>query len=282
MRDSTGCRAAASCKLIRLLRLFLIGLFLFWGVAFLFQRHLMYYPPAAPFDPASVGAVELSRLSLPGPDGVELHHWFVPPAKANLPLIVYFQGNARGLDERSVKYLPWIKKGYGVFLVGYPGYGNAGKPTEEGLYQTSRNVLDYLFAHYKDTPIVLYGESLGTGVATQMAVEYPKIAALILEAPYTSYPDAGAVRYPYLPVHLLALDRYETIRKIGQVKAPLLLIHGTADKVVPFAEGQSVFAAAREPKKSVFIEGAGHGNLYDFGAGAAVDNFLLAFRQSLH
>lgn len=276
MRVFTAFKAGRSRKL---LALFLLGLALFWSAAFFDQRSLMYHPDDRPFDPMRVDLQEqLKPVTFPGLEGDPITHWFAPPAQDDMPIVVYFQGNAKGLENRAHKYAHWIAQGYGVFLVGYPGYGNPGKPSEASLYQAGRGVLTYLHEWNPKWKIVLYGESLGTGIAAQMALEYPKIAGLILEAPYTSYPDVGAVHYPYLPVHLLALDRYETIEKIGQVTVPLLVIHGTADQVVPFAQGKRVFESAKEPKEFAFLEGAGHGDLYDFGAGEVVDKFLLAFR----
>ncbi len=248
---------------------FCLLVFFLWGAAFLGQRALMYHPDPAPFDPDLIGATQLEPVSLSS-----LRHFYAPPAAPRVETIVYFQGNAGGLANRAHKYLPWLAQGKGVFLVGYAGYGNKGAPTEENLYRGAREALDWLYARAETSPVVLYGESLGTGVAVQMALDYGAIAALILEAPYTSYPDAGAFHYPYLPVRLLAVDRYETMRKMDRVRIPLLVIHGTEDRTVPFAQGQKVFESAKGPKKMLRLEGAGHGNLYDFGAGEAVDKFL--------
>lgn len=242
--------------------------------AFFLQDRLMYRPDETPFHPAVVQAEALEPLDLKSSDGLTLHHWFSPPRYGTSPTVVYFQGNAGGLADRAYKFRPWIQKGYGVFLVGYRGYGNSGNPSEETLYADARQVVFYLMDRLSvPDSIILYGESLGTGIATQMALEFP-VGGLILEAPYTSYPDAGAFHYPFLPVHWLARDQYNTIDKIAQVKAPLLVIHGDADGTVPFEQGEKVFEAAQDPKAFLVLHGAGHGNVYDFGAAEAVDKFL--------
>lgn len=254
-------------------KLFLVYAAVF-AFVFLTQRDLMYHPDPTPFDPEAVGNGAFQKVDLVNDAGEPIRHWYAKPNDFNKPAIVYFQGNAGTLASRSHKYLPWIEDNFGVFLIGYRGYGNAGKPTEDNLYADARQAIFHLLDRVDRPPsIVFYGESLGTGIATQMALEY-QIGALILEAPFTSYPDVGVVHYPWLPVRWLALDRYETLSKIGRVKAPLMVIHGTTDKTVPFDQGKKVFEAANEPKTSFFVEGAGHGNLYDFGTGEAVDNFL--------
>lgn len=243
-------------------------------IVFFTQRGLMYYPEPTPFRPADLGIEVLSLVELQNENGDLIRHWYAPPADPRKPALVYFQGNAGDLGNRAHKYAPWLDKGYGLFLIGYRGYGNPGKPTEDGLYADARQALFHLLDRVdKPETIVLYGESLGTGLATQMALEFP-IRGLILEAPFTSYPDVGAYHYPYLPVRWLALDRYDTISKIKAVKAPVLVIHGEADKTVPFEQGKTVFQAAPEPKTGFFPKPAGHGNLYDYGAGEAVEHFL--------
>ncbi len=242
--------------------------------AFFMQRDLMYHPdPSRRFDPAAVGLESFEGVEEKNDEGT-IRHWYSPPANRKKLTVVYFQGNAGDLAERAYKYGPWIQKGYGVFLIGYRGYGNPGEPTEDRLYADARQAIYHLLDRSDEPgPLVFYGESLGTGIAVQMALEFPA-KGLILEAPYTSYPDVGAVRYPYLPVHLLALDRYSTLAKIGKIKVPLLVLHGRADKTVPFEQGEKVFQAAPEPKESFFVDKAGHGDLYDHGAGEAVNKFL--------
>ena len=121
--------------------------------------------------------------------------------------------------------------------------------------------------------LVFYGESMGTGVATQMATEYAA-SALILESPYTSVPDVGADRYPLVPVRLLIRDQYDSISKIKDVHMPLLLLHGELDQVVPVKFGKKLFDAANEPKQAVYVPDAGHNNVYNLKVQQIVLNFL--------
>jgi fermentation-respiration switch protein FrsA (DUF1100 family) len=155
-------------------------------------------------------------------------------------------------------------------LVGYRGYGNnQGTPSEKGLYDDASLALDFL-SRTGITPDhwILYGESLGTAVSVEMAAaisEQSPVAAVILEAPFSTMKDAAQSHYPWAPVGLLLKDRFESIRKINKIVAPLLLFHGTADKVVPVELGRRLFDAAIEPKTAHWINGAGHNNVFEMG-----------------
>jgi fermentation-respiration switch protein FrsA (DUF1100 family) len=156
--------------------------------------------------------------------------------------------------------------GLGVLLVAYRGYsGNAGAPTEEGLYADARAALDWLDeSGVASTSIVLYGISLGTGVATKMAAER-EFAALVLEAPYTSTVDVAAFRFPIVPVGWLMEDRFESLARIGAITEPLLVMHGSSDYTIPQRFGRRLFEAANEPKEGFWPHGLGHDDLFDNG-----------------
>jgi uncharacterized protein len=159
-------------------------------------------------------------------------------------------------------------------MVGYRGFGNPGTPSEEGLYSDARASINALHAkNVPDRALVFYGESMGTGVAVQMATEF-EAAALILESPYTSLPDVGADRYPLVPVRILMQDRYNSLEKIKDVHMPLLLMHGEIDQVVPVKFGKQLFAAANEPKQSEFIPDAGHNDVYSMRIQQLVMTFI--------
>ena len=159
-------------------------------------------------------------------------------------------------------------------MVGYRGFGNPGAPSEQGLYNDARAALGELHKRgVPDKAIVLYGESMGTGVATQMATEI-NAAALILESPYTSVPDVGADRYPVVPVRWILRDRYDSLSKISSVHMPLLLLHGEQDQVVPVRFGKQLFAAANDPKQAEFVPDAGHNDVYSLRVQELVLNFL--------
>lgn len=240
----------------------------------LMQKHLMYFPDSTRFVPSEWALKELDPVDATTVDGLTITSWYHPARSATKFTIVFFQGNAGHLGFRNYKVRPWLDAGYGVLMVGYRGFGNAGSPSETGLYNDARAALDTLNKRgVPDKAIVLYGESMGTGVATQMATEH-HAAALILESPYTSVPDVGADRYPLVPVHLLLQDVYDSLDKIEDVHMPLLLLHGELDQVVPIKFGKKLFAAANEPKQAEFVPDAGHNNVYNLRVQQIILNFI--------
>jgi uncharacterized protein len=215
-------------------------------------------------------------ISLRSGDDLQLLSWY-RPASDGLPTILYFQGNAGNLESQARLVKPLYDAGYGLFMLGYRGYGgNAGEPSEQGLYTDARSALRFLGERgVSENQIVLYGRSLGTGVATQIASEI-EARGLILQAPFTSVPDMGAEQYPWLPVRLLARDQFNTLAKIGRVGEPLFVYWGSQDRTVPPHHPAAVFAAASEPKTHLIIEGAGHSNLFRIGGNDAVLAWLAA------
>lgn len=241
---------------------------------FLGQRNLLFRPSLATDDPSAAGLPEMAKVITRTSDGLDLTHWYAAPRLDGLPVVVFFHGNAGHVAWMAGKARPLLDAGMGVLLAGYRGYsGNPGSPTEQGLYADGRAALDWLAANPARHPLVLYGESLGTGVAVQMATERP-VAGVILEAPYTSIPDVAERRYPLVPVQTLARDRFESKAKIGRIAAPLLIIHGERDTLVPVAHGRALFDAAKEPKTAAFIPEAGHNDLYDWGVAERVVGFV--------
>lgn len=246
----------------------------FIGALGLMQKRLMYFPDPKPFVPAEWALKEMTLLPVTTEDGLPLRSWYRPPQGRGKFTIVFMQGNAGHLGYRNYKFRPWLESGYGVALVGYRGFGNPGKPSEQGLYADARAVIDTLLKQgTPESGLVFYGESMGTGVATQMATEY-HAAALILESPYTSVPDVAADRYPLVPVHWLIRDVYDSLGKIADISMPLLLLHGEADQVVPAKFGHKLFAAAHDPKQAEFIPQVGHNNVYDLRVQQLVLQFI--------
>jgi fermentation-respiration switch protein FrsA (DUF1100 family) len=217
---------------------------------------------------------ELQPLEAKSADGLTLTSWYRPAQRHDKFTIVFCQGNAGHLGYRNYKVRPWLDAGYGVLMVGYRGFGNPGAPSEQGIYNDARAAINALHSEgVTDQGIVLYGESLGTGVATQMATEYP-VAALILESPYTSVPDVGANRYPMVPVRFLLRDQYNSLDKIKNIHMPLLLLHGEMDQVVPVKFGKKLFEAANEPKQAEFVPDAGHNDVYNLRVQQIVLDFI--------
>ena len=217
----------------------------------------------------------MEDITLTAADGAETHSWYLPATRADGRVIAYFHGNAGHRGNRVVRILPYAVEGFGILLVGYRGYGgNAGAPTEEGLYNDGRAALDFLQTQgVKPDQLILFGESLGSAVATQMALERPA-AALILEAPFASISRSARARYPFLVYDMLISDKFDTYSKIARVGKPLLLIHGELDRTTPVNFGRMVFDAARDPKVGFFPAGAGHNDLMQHGMPARVLSFI--------
>jgi len=246
----------------------------FIGSLGLMQRHLMYFPDGARFVPQEWALKELDPLDVTTEDGLKITSWYRPALTPDKLTVVFFQGNAGHLGYRNYKVRPWLDAGYGVLMIGYRGFGNPGAPSEEGLYMDAQASIDAIRAKgIPENGLVFYGESMGTGVATQMATEY-SAAALILESPYTSVPDVGSDRYPLVPVRWLLRDHYDSLAKIKDVHMPFLLLHGEMDQVVPVKFGKKLFAAANEPKQAVYVPDAGHNNVYNLKVQQIVLNFL--------
>jgi len=238
------------------------------------QRSLMYFPSGDLPTPADAGAPAFEVVTLATDDGLELTSWYAPPAPGRA-VIVYFQGNGGHIAHRLFKVRAFLDAGYGVLLVGYRGYGgNPGSPSEEGLFADGRAALAFL-ADRDIAPeaTVLLGESLGTGVAVYLASRQP-VAAVILEAPFTSAAAVGQRAYPFLPVNQLIYDRFDSESRIGQVTAPVLIVHGRRDGVIPVDFGEALFAAANEPKEAHFLTNAGHNDMVEHGLLALELDFL--------
>lgn len=244
------------------------------GVMFGLQRHLLYFPMPGPLDPARAGLAEMRSVVLETEDGLALTAWYAP-ARGNAATLLYLHGNGGHIGHRTIKVRPYLERGFGVLLLSYRGYGsNPGSPSEEGLYADGRAALKFLAGEQiAASKIVLYGESLGSGVATELALG-TQVGALILEAPFTSIAEVAAHHYPFLPARWLVRDRFESAAKIARVRAPVLIMHGENDGIVPPRFGRALFEAAVEPKEFRSISGAGHNDLYEFGGAEAAVRFL--------
>jgi len=242
---------------------------------YLLQRHLIYLPFGGVPNPVQAGVPEMHPVRLTTGDGLKLLAWWRAPQRPDLPVLVYFHGNAGNLGLRGEKLRPYLDAGLGVLLLAYRGFsGNPGSPSEEGLYRDARAALDFVAAAgIPAEQRVLYGESLGTGVAVQMAVEQP-VGAVVLEAPYSSISDVASARYPVVPVRWLLKDRFDSAAKVAQIAVPLLIIAGGRDRIVPARFVERLFAAAAEPKEYRYIPEATHLDFYDHGAPVTVLDFL--------
>lgn len=253
-------------EMIFKITLVLVGLYaVFITGCAVMQRSLMYFPSGSLPHPKDVGLESMKEIVLKTADGLNLVAWYGVP-KAGLPTLVYFHGNGGNISGRADKVRPFLQSGLGVLLVSYRGYGgNPGKPTETGLFYDGRAAFDYIKnLGTEESDIIIIGESLGTGVAVKMATEFA-VKGLILEAPFTSAADVGQRAFPILPVKFLILDRFDSLKRIADIDAPLLIVHGERDKTVPVKLGKELFAKAKKPKVGHFLEKSGHNNLIDHG-----------------
>jgi uncharacterized protein len=197
-------------------------------------------------------------------DGVRLHGWWVPGREHELT-VLWFHGNAGNLSDRvSLLELLHHDLGVGVFMFDYRGYGaSEGRPTEAGLYADARAALNATTAEADVRPeeIVLVGQSLGAAVAVELATDQ-RVRGVVLEAAFTSIPDMARHHYSFLPVWPLLRTDFDSESRIAEIDAPLLMLHGRHDEIVPIAMGRKVFVAAREPKEFNEVAGAGHNDVY--------------------
>jgi len=225
------------------------------------QRELMFVPTPDHVTPEEVGLADVDEVTLVLESKLELNSWF-GRAKNGQPTILFFHGNAGAVNHRAHRFRELMAEGYGVFILGYPGYGgNEGSPSEKSFREASLLSYEYLRNLGLDAEdVVIYGESIGTGVAVQLAA-HVEAKALILESPMTSAIDVASEHYPYLPVSLLLKDRFKSDDHIDRIEMPLLVMHGDRDTIIPIKIGQELFALAKEPKSFVTLEGAGHNDL---------------------
>jgi uncharacterized protein len=229
------------------------------GVIYAFQRQLMYHPGRDVGVPSQYNLHDFSEHFIATPDGETIQLWH-HAATAGFPTVIYYHGNAYTLGDRAGIYGALADKGFGVLALSYRGYGKStGTISEQGLYIDARTAIRYATdtLHLPLSQIVLFGESLGTGIAVQMGTEFG-VGAVALQAPYTSIETRAAEIYRFVPVRFLIKDRYDTLSKIAHIQSPLLVFHGERDEVIPVAHGRAVFATARDPKESVFFHDIHH------------------------
>lgn len=245
-----------------LLKASLLGVATFYALVVvgvgLFQRKLIYFPDVHLVSPAQAGMDGVQELTIATSDGERLVAWYAPPSEGR-PLILYFHGNGGGLVDRAPRFRPMLASGYGLLAVAFRGYsGSTGVPSQDGLMEDGKAA--YLAARakgLKDQQIVVMGESLGTGIAIPIAAEHD-VAALVLDSPYSSAADVAVERYPLLPVRLLMRDQFQSEAAIGKVRAPILIVHGDRDAIIPLRFAQRLFEKANEPKSFVLERGGGH------------------------
>ena len=244
------------------------------GGLYLFQRQLLYLPDKTRPELLGLEKLGVREVMLSTEDGLSLLSWYLP-ARPGRPVIAYFHGNGGHIGYRAQRLLRFAREGYGVLMPEYRGYGgNPGAPSETGFYADGRAALAFLdHEAIAATRLVLYGESLGSGVAVELAVRH-EIAGLILEAPFTSVAEVAQCHFPFVPAARLVTDRFDSLSRIGRVRAPILVLHGEGDRVVPVRFGRALLDAAPEPKEGWFAPEAGHEDLARFGGLDVVVSFI--------
>ena len=248
---------------------------------------LFYLKQGALQYPASTERTSAAQAGLSGfedvvlrmPDGESIVGWYKAPQPGRA-ILLYFHGNGGSLLTRAGRARILTQDGRGLLIVSYRGYSGAtGTPTETGLRTDARTAYDWLAQRFPSERIVLYGESLGTGVAVGLATER-RVAGVILDAPFTSAADVAGHHYRFLPVWLLR-DQYRSLDRIQDIRAPLLVLHGDRDGVVPFALGERLYEHALQPKRFVRIPGGDHTSNLEAGGLEPVRTLLTEVETKL-
>ncbi len=235
------------------------------------QRDLLFKPSGALPEPSSVGLADVEVLSLPMPDGTDLAVWSAPAVAAGAPTVLFFHGQSGNLGDRADRLREILNSGFGLLAPSYRGFpGSDGTPSEAAFVADGLALYDQLSA--QGQPVVLHGQSLGTGVAAAVAAQRPDAELLVLEAPFTATVDVAAERYPWLPVSLLMQDKFATRDIIGQIEVPTLIFHGTEDIVVPPHHGTAL--AEGSEAELFIIEGGTHNDLWSHGLWQTVQDNL--------
>ena len=256
----------------------LIGLVAAYAVlvllVFLGQRKLMYYPTTQRVTPADAGLHAVDEVIVEIDNGWQLYSWYAA-ARPGRPTILLFHGNAGAVSHRAYRFAEFRAHGYGLFIAGYPGYGGSdGAPSERAFLAAAHAAYGYLTGQGTDPrDIVIYGASIGSAVAVQLAAAV-EARALVLEAPMASAVHVASMHYPYLPVSWLLKDRYLSDEHIGSIEMPLLIVHGSDDQVVPISSGRRLYDAAVGPKLFKEVAGAGHNDLALHAVSDIVRRFL--------
>jgi fermentation-respiration switch protein FrsA (DUF1100 family) len=241
---------------------------------YFYQRNLLYHPNENNYSGDKI-LVDIKKVKIETSDNIELLGWYHEKNLKNYKTLVYFHGNAGSLENRIHKLNHFQDMNINFLIIAWRGFsGNSGKPTEQGLYEDGKSAINWLVQKGIDEKnIILYGESLGTGIATHLS-QNKKYAAIILETPFTSMVDVAKTFYPYIPVNLLLKDKFENYQKVKNISSPILIMHGEVDQIVPFSMGKKIYEKANEPKYSYFTKYDNHMMEYDERLVLALKSFL--------
>jgi len=260
--------------LLGILLVFILIYFFVLVSTYIFQRNLLYHPSENNYSGDKI-LVSIEKVKIKTSDGIELLSWYHNKNIKIYKTILFLHGNAGSLENRIHKINHFKDMDINFLLLAWRGFnGNKGKPTESGLYEDARSAILWLKSNgVEENNIIIYGESLGTGVATEIA-QNENFAGIILESPFTSMIDAGKDKYPFLPVRFLLKDKYESVKKIKNIRSPILIMHGKVDNIVPFYMGKKIYDLANEPKYSYFSEYDDHMMEYNKSLLNALKEFI--------
>lgn len=230
------------------------------------QRDMLYFPPVGYLEPLETAATEMQVIDYANSE-VSVKAWYHRPKSENHKVVMFFHGNGSAVYSNTDIYNDLIAAGHGVWAVGYPGYpGSQGEPSQESLVLAAQKQHEMLLltTRTKADQVVLFGTSLGAGVAAQLAKDVNP-AMIIMDAPFNSAVDMGKAMMPYLPVGLLMKDTYRSDKALEDVNIPMVWMHGTHDQIIPIAHGQKLYERYGGPKSAHIIEGGQHTNLWFLG-----------------
>ncbi|MBK9078874.1 MAG: alpha/beta hydrolase [Hyphomicrobium sp.] len=255
----------------------IIGVLAYAGIMaaiYVMQRQMIYARDPVHTAPADAGLANVVERTILTADGERLIAWY-GKAQPGQPTLLYFHGNGGALEIRRERMAKYLERGRGMLMMAYRGYsGSSGLPTETANVADGKRAYQMLIDDgISPNDIIVYGESLGTGIAVQLAAE-KLVRGVILDSPYTSLLERAQLSYPWLPVRLLLKDRYMSRDHIDKVTAPVFILHGEADEVIPVAMGRALFEIANEPKQLVTLPGAGHNDHYLFGSFEAINAWI--------
>lgn len=240
----------------------------------LFQRRLIYLPDTAAAGPASAALPAARDVTLHTADGLDLGAWFVPPTGQDRAMTVLVaNGNGGNRADRAALARALAERGFAVLLFDYRGYaGNPGRPSEAGLALDVRAAYRHLVeeAGVRPHQLIYFGESLGCGVVTALALEHPP-AGMLLRSPFTDLAATATAHYPFLPVRALLRDRFPVADQVARVNVPTAVVYGTADSVVPAGQSRAVATAAAGPVEVTAVAGADHNDAALFTGAQLLD-----------
>ncbi len=244
------------------------------GFMYVRQRDFMYFPQTTEITPSEKGFTQAKSMDLRTHDGERIVAWWVPPESPEKPVFLYLHGNAGNLATRAERFKKMVSDGAGLLAIDWRGYGGStGTPTESGLRQDTMAAYQWLVEQTSPQRVVVFGESLGSGLAVWLASKQP-VGVVVLDSPFMSTLAMAQERYWYLPVSWLMKDTYRSDVAMRNVTSPVLIMHGDADRVVPFVQGEALFALAPEPKQFYRIPAGNHVSAYNHDGHETVSAFV--------